>query len=137
MRVYFDASAFAKRYIDEAGSGAVLHWCEQATELVLAIIAVPELISALCRMQREGRLTAVQYEQIKRDLAADIEDVMIVDTSPQVVQRAIGILEASPLRGMDALHVAAALTASAEIFLSADKRQCEAAERAGLRVVLL
>jgi len=28
MRVYFDSSAFAKRYIDEASTPAVLTWCD-------------------------------------------------------------------------------------------------------------
>ena len=35
MRVYFDSSAFAKRYIDETGTGTVLAWCERASELAL------------------------------------------------------------------------------------------------------
>ena len=65
MRVYFDPSAYAKRYIDEHGTQEVLAWCEQATELVLSVIAIPELISALCRMRREARLTSNQYRRIK------------------------------------------------------------------------
>lgn len=33
MRVYFDSSAFAKRYIiDEPGTAEVLVWCDQAAE---------------------------------------------------------------------------------------------------------
>jgi predicted nucleic acid-binding protein len=52
MRVYFDSSAFAKRYIDEAGTAEVLAWCERASELAISVIAVPELISAFCRPQR-------------------------------------------------------------------------------------
>ena len=74
MRVYFDSSAFAKRYIDEAGTPDVLAWCERASELALTVIAVPELISAFCRLQRDGRLTDAQYQIIKSDLLADIAD---------------------------------------------------------------
>ncbi len=74
MRVYFDSSAFAKRYIDETGTETVLAWCERASELALSVIAVPELISAFCRLQREGRLTDAQYQIIKRALMLDIAD---------------------------------------------------------------
>ncbi len=29
MRVFFDTSAFVKRYVSEAGTGAVLEWCDK------------------------------------------------------------------------------------------------------------
>ena len=50
MRVCFDSSAFAKRYINEPGTAEVLAWCDRADELVLSVIALPEMISAFCRL---------------------------------------------------------------------------------------
>ncbi|MBU2808266.1 type II toxin-antitoxin system VapC family toxin [Acidithiobacillus ferrooxidans F221] len=137
MRVYFDSSAFAKRYIDETGTADVLAWCERASELALSVIAVPELISAFCRLQREGRLTDAQYQIIKRALMLDIADALICDTTPQVIQHAVKALENHTLRGMDALHLGAAVACTAEVFISADARQCRAAEAFGLQVVSL
>ncbi|MHB1883262.1 MAG: type II toxin-antitoxin system VapC family toxin [Acidithiobacillus sp.] len=137
MRVYFDSSAFAKRYIDETGTADVLAWCERASELALSVIAVPELISAFCRLQREGRLTDAQYQIIKRALMLDIADALICDTTPQVIQHAVKALENHTLRGMDAIHLGAALACTAEVFISADARQCRAAEAFGLQVVSL
>ncbi|MHB1714843.1 MAG: type II toxin-antitoxin system VapC family toxin [Acidithiobacillus ferrooxidans] len=137
MRVYFDSSAFAKRYIDETGTADVLAWCERASELALSVIAVPELISAFRRLQREGRLTDAQYQIIKRDLMLDIADALICDTTPQVIQHAVKALESYTLRGMDAIHLGAALACTAEVFISADARQCRAAEAFGLQLVLL
>ena len=137
MRVYFDSSAFAKRYIDEAGTAEVLDWCDRADELALSINAVPELISAFCRLQREGRLTAQQYQQLTLDLMADIADALICATTPQVVQFAVRALESRPLRATDAIHVGAALACAADVFVSADSRQCAAARDWHLRVVAL
>jgi len=57
MRVYFDSSALAKRYIEETGTAEVMAWCERADELALSVVAIPELISAFCRLRREGRIT--------------------------------------------------------------------------------
>ena len=135
MRVFFDSSALVKRYIGEAGTGEVLAWCDQATELAVAVIAVPEVVSAFRRLVREGRIGEAHYAELKADLRADLADALLCETSPQVLQRAIATLEAYPLRGMDAIHVAAALVIGADVFVSADARQCTAATGLGLRVV--
>lgn len=137
MHVFLDSSAFAKRYIEESGTAEVISWCDQATRLGLSIIAIPELISAFCRLRREGALTASQYRRIKGDLFADIADALICDTNPDVIQLAIRALERHTLHGMDAIHIGAALASGAEVFVSADARQCAAAEALGLKVVVL
>jgi uncharacterized protein len=137
MRVYFDSSAFAKRYVDEAGTREVLAWCDQAAELALSVIAVPELISAFRRLMRGGRLDDPQYRQLKADLMADIADALICDTTPQVVQKSITALGAHPLRALDAIHAGAVLARAADAFISADGRQCIAGRHFGLRVLQL
>jgi hypothetical protein len=137
MRVFFDSSAFAKRYVDEAGTAEVLSWCDRAAELALSVIAIPELVSAFCRLRREGRLTQAQYRQVRDDLMSDIVDVLILDTTAQVVKNAVDALETCPLRAMDAIHVGAALVCAPDTFVSADSRQCDAARRFGLHVVQL
>lgn len=53
MRVFLDSSAFVKRHIVESGTDAVLAWCDQATEIGLSAIALPEIISAFCRVLRK------------------------------------------------------------------------------------
>ncbi len=135
MRVFFDSSALVKRYVDEAGTADVLAWCDRATELALSVIAIPELISAFRRLVREQRISESQYAGLKADFLADLADAIICDTSPQVVQRSIDAIEVVPLRGMDAVHIGAALVSGADIFISADARQAAAAERFGLKVV--
>ena len=134
MRVFFDTSALVKRYVSEAGTDAVLKWCDQATEIILSAVALPEIISTFCRLQREARITATQYRQLKSLLLADIEDVAICDLTPVVLAQAISTLEGNVLRGMDAIHIGSALALQADIFISADKRQVDAAVRSGLRV---
>jgi predicted nucleic acid-binding protein len=135
MRVYFDSSAFAKRYVEEPGTPEVLAWCDRASELALSVIAIPELISACCRLRREGRIADDQYQGIKRDLLADIEDALICETTAEVIRHAVRALETHPLRGMDAIHIGAALACAADVFISADARQCQAAAGLGIQVV--
>lgn len=133
MRVFFDSSAFVKRYISETGTDAVLAWCDQATEIGLSGIALPEIVSAFCRLHRETRITEAQYRQLKSLLLADIEDAAICDLTPAVLAQAVSSLETNILRGMDAIHIGSALALNADVFVSADTRQIQAAARAGLR----
>ncbi|MBL8224263.1 MAG: type II toxin-antitoxin system VapC family toxin [Chromatiales bacterium] len=135
MRVYFDSSAFAKRYLDEAGTREVLAWSDRAQEVALSVVAIPELVSAFCRLRRDGVINESEYQQMKGDFMADIADALICDTSPQVIQQAVGGLESNPLRTLDAIHVAAALAVGADTFVSADARQCAAARGLGMNVV--
>ena len=137
MRILFDSSAFAKRYLAENGSAEVLEWCEKAEELAISSITIPEIFSALNRLCREGNLTSTQYQTAKDDLLADVVDVAICDLDAQVVHKAIQCLERSALRGMDAIHVACAMTLSVDRFITADKRQHDAAQLAGLSTVLI
>ncbi len=137
MRVFFDSSAFVKRYVREAGSDAVLHLCDQATEILLSGIALPEIVSALCRLQREGRVSDSQYRHLKALLLADVEDAAICDLTPMVLAQAIASLEANVLRGMDAIHIGSALVLEAELFVTSDQRQLVAAQSCGLQAVLV
>jgi hypothetical protein len=137
MRVFFDSSAFAKRYVLERGSDDAIAWCERASELALSIIAIPEVLSAFARLRREGSLDDRQYADLKAALLSDVEDALICDMTVDVVAVSIDVLEASPLRAMDAIHVAAALECGAEVFVSADARQCAAASLFELQVVQL
>jgi len=134
MRTCADSSAFAKRFIEEEGSAKIESICARATELGLSVLCVPEIISALNRRRRRGNLTPTQYRQAKHRLIADVRDADIIQLTPSVVATSIEILEASPLRGMDALHIACAIEWGAELFVSSDKAQLTAAKKAGLKV---
>ena len=134
MLVFFDTSAFVKRYINESGTDKVLEWCDKATEIGLSGIVLPEIISAFCRLRREEQISGVQYQQLKSSLMADIEDAALCDLAPAVLAQSILSLENNVLRGMYAIHVGSAVVLKADVFVSSDKRQCEAAVRAGLPV---
>ncbi len=134
MRVFFDSSAFVKRYVSEAGTEVVLAWCDRASEIGLSGIALPEIVSAFCRLRREDKIDDTQYRQLKSLLLADIEDAAICDLTPEVLAQSIASLETNVLRGMDAIHIGSAVALKADVFISADQRQCDAANRAGLRV---
>ncbi len=133
MKLFLDSSVFAKRFIEEVGSEKTEAICARASELGLSVICVPEIVSALNRRLRERLLTQPQYVQAKRHLLEDVRDADIINLTPTVIGSALGILEQSPVRAMDALHVACALEWGAELFVSSDAQQLHAAKRAGLK----
>ena len=70
MKVFLDASAFAKRYVAEHGSDKVMALCQQADSLVVSVICLPELISTLSRVVRKKKLAKADYRRLKRDAIA-------------------------------------------------------------------
>ena len=135
MKVFFDSSAFAKRYIAEPGSQEIEKICARATILGVSSICLPEIISALCRLRRQSVITGDQYENSKWALLKDLEDALICNITPSVIKQSIHILESSKVRTLDALHLACALEFEAEAFVSSDIQQLSAAKRAGLKVL--
>ena len=134
MNVFMDSSALAKRYINEPGSAQVEEIFSTASSVAVSVICLPEIISGLSRLRREGRLSPRQYSESKRALIQDVEDSVIIPITEQVIARAVELLERWPLRSSDALHVACAAEWGADLFASADSRQCKAAHSYGLRV---
>ena len=135
MKVFFDSSAFAKRYIVEPGSDRVEKICSQSTMLGVSSICLPEIVSALCRLRRQSVITEDQYKNAKEGLLRDIEDALICNITPSVIKQSIRILETSKVRSLDALHIACALEFEAETFVSSDIQQLSAAKTAGLKVL--
>ncbi len=137
MKVLFDSSSFAKRYIEEKGSQKIEEICQQTTSLGVSVILVPEIISGLARYKKEGILSPHNYNLAKNNLLQDIKDAQIVNLTPKVIVHSITLLENNLLRAMDALHIACALEWEAEHFVSSDKRQIKAARKAGLKVIAI
>jgi uncharacterized protein len=134
LNVFFDSSALAKRYVEEAGSDRVQDILSSASSLTISVICISEIISALCRRRRERKLSQQQYLAAKKALFADLEDMSVVNLTDRVITRAVDMLEKWPLRSSDSLHIACAAEWSVELFVSADERQCAAAREYGLQV---
>jgi len=134
-KVFFDTSAFVKRYVNESGSQRAIEICQQADELAMSIIGPPEVISTLCRLMRERTLSAEEYEQTKAKFLTDLENVTICNITPEVMMQTTHCLEKYRLRAMDAIHLGCALCYASDLFVSSDHRQIQAAQGMGLEIV--
>ena len=132
MKLVTDSSALAKRYVLESGSDKIDQFLQNVSQLGVCTILVPEIISALNRRRREKLLSSKDYRAIKRQLTEDVHDAVVLQVTPSVISHSVKLLETNVLRAMDALHIACALEWQAELFVTADKRQYDAAQNAGL-----
>jgi hypothetical protein len=132
MKLVVDSSSLSKRYIQEYGSDKLDHLLQNASELALCIILIPEIISGLNRRIREGALDHKNYLLVKKQLLNDVQDAVVLQITPSVISHSVKLLENNTLRAMDALHVACALEWKTDLFVTSDRRQLIAAKNAGL-----
>lgn len=134
MKFYFDSSALIKRYVDEKGSDFVEGLFMEADTIAASSLCLPEVVSALARLQREKKLDPQRYRNCKRFAIEDFLAFEVCPLSPEVLNTSIHILERSDLRAADAIHIASAIRSKADRFVSGDVRQVEAAKRFRLAV---
>lgn len=143
---YCDSSALVKLYVRERGTdwmrAALLdHGCVLYTARVSAV----EIVAALSQRRRGGsapeEAVAAALSELRSDLA---ERVHLVEITEELAELAMALAERLPLRGYDAIQLAAALelervrralSLSAVTFVCADGRPCAAAQSEGLPVV--
>jgi hypothetical protein len=137
MRILFDTSALLKRYLPEPGRAAVLDWVARARPVVAAPHCKIELYSALSRVRRDTGALDDAYQRTCAEVERNFSDFEVIPLTSVLERAAIRSLEASPMRAMDALHVGAAIVAGVDLFVTADARQFEGAQAAGLKATLL
>jgi uncharacterized protein len=133
LNVFFDSSALAKRYIEEKGSEQVQAILSSAAALAISVICVPEIVSALCRLRRERKLSTEEYRNAKASVLTDIDEATVIGITEEVIAHGVALLEQLPLRSADALSIACASEWSTDLFVSADDRQYKAARARGPR----
>lgn len=137
MRILFDTSALLKRYLPEQGRASLLEWIGRARPVVVAPHCRLELYSALNRVRRDTGASEAAYRSTCGEVERNFVDFDVVLMTTVLERACTRALEASPLRGMDALHVAAAVVAGVDLFVTADIRQYQGAVAMGLKATLL
>lgn len=138
MIAFLDTSALVKRYVSEAGSAQVRQRFRSGGILSVARIAYAELAAALARRLRDGSLQPVAFDSILQRLDKDFRRLTVVEIRPALVERVPSLVRKHPLRGYDAVQLAAALTLSARAAVelwASDGDLVHAAKSEGLRIV--
>lgn len=137
MIAYFDTSAFLKLVLDEPGSERARELWRLSRVAVSSVLLYAECRAGLAMAHRVGRLSDVaQARKGVDDLWAKVHSVI---ADGRLVCRAGELAEEFRLRGYDAVHLASAewVRGPDLIFVSADRRQGEAAAALGLATTCL
>jgi uncharacterized protein len=128
LKLYLDSSALVKRYVAEDGSDAVRAAMAEARQLASCRLGFVETVRAVGL--RSGHLGA---RRVRDDWGA----FAVIEIDRDVAEHAAEVALAEGLRAGDAVHLAAALAASAEnlIFATWDTRLHRAAQARGLRTL--
>lgn len=133
---YLDASALAKRYVEEPGSRLVRERMQDAI-LATSRLSEIEVTSALVRRWRQGDLTQEALERVLEALQADLKSLNLIEPVAEVTALAGTLLRRHPLRAGDALQLASSVYLQRKVrgkleFWAFDQRLNAAAAKEGL-----
>lgn len=137
---FWDSSALVPLLVNEPDSNRRAMQLNDAPAILVWWGTRLECESALQRRSREGALKR-EAMRLARDRLKELSDGWNeVEPTRPVRNLAIRLLRTHPLRSADSLQLAAALTARNAgienmVFISADNRLKEAAEKEGLAVI--
>lgn len=139
MIFYFDTSALVKKYVLEAGSQRVVGLWEQAEGITISKVGYAETLAAFHRKKREGEIAAKQLKKISSSFRNDWKSFIRMDVSDELEKLVDRLVAKYPLRGFDAIHLAASLSLkklfkSQLAFVAADRRLLDAAAKERLMI---
>jgi predicted nucleic acid-binding protein len=125
--LYVETSAAAKLLVDEPASSRLAAWLDDAVDADDALLSSSLLETELRRLAVRVDLTQTAVTQL-------LERFDLVETDRSLYREA-GLLPGRHLRSLDALHLAAALRVGADVMVTYDHWQADAADAAGLPVL--
>ncbi len=136
MIYYLDTSALVKRYFAEPGSASVRRLF-RGRQLATVRVAYAELAATIARLHREELVTHRARDRVFARMERDFSAIAVVEVRRALVQSVPELVIRQPLRGYDAVHLAAALLlreqGAAVDFWSADGQLVAAARAEGLK----
>lgn len=140
MIAYFDTSALAKRYVEEAGSDRVSHWLKEIEHLETSALTELELTAFLERCKREHRVDSPGYRRIMAGIERDIRVGMVslVAMDQEILKSGKKLIQQQRLRVADSIQLATALSSHRRFsgsmhFVCADQALLRAARLTGLK----
>lgn len=127
MRIAFDSSAIFKRYSAEGGRDRVQGAFAKAAAVSVAPHLRLEIMASASRLLRDGLVDEAGFQWLAQQFHADLASWEVLPYSRAIEDASLRAVDAARVRAMDALHVGAALVARADLFVTADHRQAEAA----------
>lgn len=108
MIVVVDASAAVKLVLDEPGSAVVRRLWAEPVRWVAPSVVVPEVAAAVSAARRAGRLRATAERRVQATWVQVSEEIDLLAVDAALAGAAGRLAAGRPVRGMDAVYLAAA-----------------------------
>lgn len=144
---YFDTSALVKRYAQERGTNWVISITDPAfsNSIYIVRITAAEVVAAISgKVRLHNQITQADAASAITNFKYDLDyQYSVIEVTPDIVVRAMDLAEKHPLRGYDAVQLAAAIQTNADglgiglpalTIVCADEKLNKAANVAGLIV---
>lgn len=140
--IFWDSSAIVPLLVEEPASRSVTPWLAGDATMIVWWGTTVECVSALCRLERDGALSADGWTTAARRLDQLASGWLEVAPAATVRETARRLLRVHPLRAADALQLASAVEATEGrpaglTFLTFDARLAQVAAREGFAVPTL
>ncbi len=133
MKIFFDTSALAKRYLLEPGSEEVMKLFSRGYNISISVTCIPEMIRTLNRLRVERKFDLEVHGSLKKNFLSDVAHLSIIEFNPDMIAEIIFCIEKTSLRTLDAIHVGSARFARADLFVSTDADQLHGTKLSGLK----
>ena len=139
MNLYAESSAVLAWLLDEDSAADVRRSLAAAEFIVASDLTLIECDRVILRAAALGELTEAEAADRRAHLTAAASHWQILRVAPEIVERARQPFPGEPIRTLDAIHLASALTARTAIaglmLLSLDDRVRKAGKRLGLGII--
>ena len=137
--MYAESSAVLAWLLDEDSAADVRRSLAAAEFIVASDLTLIECDRVILRAAALGELTEAEAADRRAHLTAAASHWQILRVAPEIVERARQPFPGEPIRTLDAIHLASALTARTAIaglmLLSLDDRVRKAGKRLGLGII--
>lgn len=134
---FFDTSALVRLVLSEPGFELVGRCWLASDRPVCARVAYVEAHAAIQSAHRQRRLDGHRVISVTRRLDALWEQADIIEAGEALIRAAAHLVRRHPLKAYDAVHVAAALTAGASVFVTGDRSQASAAAAEAVEAIIV
>jgi predicted nucleic acid-binding protein len=139
VNLYAESSAVLAWLLDESSASEVRRLLAEAGIIVASDLTLIECDRVLLRAVSQGELTEADAADRRAHLADAAAHWHILRIAAEIVDRARQPFPEEPIRTLDAIHLASALTARAAIaelkLLSLDDRVRKSAKKLGLQLL--
>jgi predicted nucleic acid-binding protein len=134
MKIYVDSSALLRRYFREKESEEVVRLLQEPHIRMVSGLVFVELASVFRRALNGRRISPKEHRALTEAARKDLKHFRLLPAGEELFRQAALVADLTGLRSLDAIHLASARMAGADLVLTFDTEMASAAHGVGLKV---